>query len=331
METPYETQTVAVSEILHDDYYQHRDTTVDKSLPFLREVYKAGVRFKDVDLLKLPDGKYQIIAGFQRVKITRQEGDETATVEARVYSDISTAEAMRISVRSNKCNGTALSTADKRHAIQCLLREDPHMTDAEIHDITSAPLRTIAYQRNKVPGAKTTVRHGRDGKLKTAKPIKKKEVKEPNLEKITNNEISGETDGSTSYVQSELFEENAEKPVSSGLVIALPKQTEAIPGLRTLVSICRMQAKELEQRASLIEKMNDKGHFNKEELQLIEFLAEDAEALELADSRHWDERSAKIKAISIFISQILVSSEEEECTEDGDHLNSGGTTIYTAC
>lgn len=56
------------------------------------------------------------------------------------------------------------------------------MTDAEIHDLTDASPRTVAYRRNKVPGAKTTVRRGRDDKFKSAKPAKATNTEKPSAE-----------------------------------------------------------------------------------------------------------------------------------------------------
>jgi len=174
MENKFKILTVSLRDILNDDYFQHRDSTLDKSLPNLREKYRAGVRFSDIDLLERSGGKYQTIVGFHQIKAVRLEAGDDATLQARVHRGLSNAEAMRMSVLSNRDHGNPLNIKDRRNAVRCLLREDPSMTDAEIHDLTHASLRTVAYQRDFVPGAKTAVRRGRDGKLKTAKPIKKK-------------------------------------------------------------------------------------------------------------------------------------------------------------
>jgi len=65
--------TVALHDILDDDYFQHRESTLDKSVSDLREKLRSGVTFENIDLLERPEGKYQIIAGFQQLKATRLE------------------------------------------------------------------------------------------------------------------------------------------------------------------------------------------------------------------------------------------------------------------
>jgi hypothetical protein len=75
-----------------------------------------------------------------------------------------------------------------------------------------------------------------------------------------------------------------------------------------------MQAREIELRANFIEKLNKKSLFTQDELELIRSVAEEAEALEVVDLGHWDERTEQLKAICIFISQILASDDEDEVT-----------------
>ncbi|WPJ95136.1 hypothetical protein SH580_17060 [Coraliomargarita algicola] len=312
-------QTVAVRDILADDYFQHRVSTHDKSVSDLREKIRSGVRFDNVDLLEKPDGKYQIIAGFQQTMATRLELGEDATIQARVYCGLSKAEAMRISVLSNKFNGTPLNRKERRNAVRCLLREDPHMTDAEIHDLTGVSLRTVAYQRGQVPGAETTVRRGRDGKFKSAKPKKtiagnevakvepqpiESSAKEPDRQLV----FGGEFLEPKALAQDENTHISSEK-------IEIPQLDKgdigSVPELSTLSKICRMQARELERRADFIEKLNHKSFFTEAELELIRYVAEDAEALESVDSPHWDERSEQLKAVCIFISGLLATDNEE--------------------
>mgnify|MGYP000226932026 CR=1 FL=1 len=316
----YSIQTVAVRDILGDDYFQHRVSTLDKSVSDLREKIRAGAKCKKVDLLKKPGGKFQPIAGFQRVAATRLELGEDATIKARVYCGLSKAEAMRISVLSNKFHGTPLNQKDRRNAVRCLLREDPHMTDAEIHDLTGASLRTVAYQRGKVPGAETTVRRGRDGKFKSAKPKKKtiagNEVAkvEPQPIESSAKEPDPELVFGDGFFEPEATGSDQNAPTSPE-VFAIPQLDEAekasVPELSTLSKICRMQARELERRADFIDKLNHRSFFTAAELDLIRYVAEDAEALEPVDSPHWDERSEQLKAVCIFISGLLATDDEE--------------------
>jgi hypothetical protein len=322
MKTKYEVLTVSLKDILNDNYFQHRESTLDKSLPDLREKYKAGVRFDDIDLLEKPNGKFQIVSGFHQIKATRLEAGDDASIQARVHRALTKAEAMRISVRSNRDHGSSLSLKDRRNAVRCLLREDPYMTDAEIHDLTHACLRTVAYQRNKVPGAKTEVRRGRDGKLKKARPIKKK----------ADTSVSSDAEDDSALVPCPV-KEDLQMVFNLDLMKDQPKQKEptilekselinwpspekvdakSLPELLLIAKICRMQARELERRAHYIEKLSEESLFTKAELELIRFVAEDAEAMEVVDSGNWDDRFLRLKAISVFISQILATDDEAE-------------------
>jgi len=315
--------TVALRDILDDDYFQHRESTLDKSVSDLREKLRSGVTFDNIDLLEKPEGEYQIIAGFQQIKATRLELGEDATILARVYQGLSKADAMRISVRSNKFHGTPLSPKDRRNAVRSLLREDPLMTDAEIHDLTGASLRTVAYQRNKVPGAKTTVRRGRDGKFKSAKPTKPAKNEKPLIEAETHASEIPTPEGSDPQLtfgpdffgtamdlQVEPRPATTDQPACAPF--EKPEEESTVPELRTLANICRMQAREIERRADFIEKLSHTSFFTPAELELIRYVAEDASALDVADSSRWDERSEKLKAVCVFLSELLATGGEED-------------------
>lgn len=322
MKIKFEVLTVSLKDILDDDYFQHRESTLDKSLPNLREKYRAGVRFKDIDLLEKPDGKFQIVSGFHQIKATLLEAGGDATIQARVHRGLSDADAMRISVRSNRDHGNPLNLKDRRNAVRCLLREDPAMTDAEIHELTHASLRTVAYQRDKVPGAKTEIRRGRDGKPKTAKPIKKKaaqsettNIKDESVQTACPEKAEPQLEFGGEFLEPEAIAAKSTKPTLTK-TFAWPQSDEvvdeSVPELSIISKICRIQARELERRANFIEKLNKKSLFTKAELELIRFVAEDAEALEVVDSGHWDQRSEQLKMICVFISQILATDDDAD-------------------
>jgi len=314
--------TVALHDILDDDYFQHRESTLDKSVSDLREKLRSGVTFDNIDLLERPEGKYQIIAGFQQLKATRLELGEGATIQARVYQGLSNAEAMRLSVKSNKFHGTPLNHKDRRNAVRCLLREDPEMTDAEIHDLTGASLRTVAYQRDKVPGSKTTVRRGRDGKFKSAKPLKATNTEKPSTtaealasETPPPQEIDPQLTFGPDFLGTDAVAEMVLPPAMlDDLESAAFEQPDEniVPELRTLANICRLQAREFERRADFIEKLSRTAFFTPAELELIRYVAEDASALDVADSSRWDERSEKLKAVCVFLSELLATGGEED-------------------
>lgn len=116
------------------------------------------------------DGKeYWLADGFHRVQAYKQEG--CVTIGADIRSG-TRREAILYSVGANAKHGLRRSNADKRRAVETLLRDEEwsKKSDRWIAEKCGVSYMTVARHREELPQSDTSTRTGQDGKEYPVKP-----------------------------------------------------------------------------------------------------------------------------------------------------------------
>jgi ParB-like chromosome segregation protein Spo0J len=303
---------ISLTVILPDTTYQLRESSLGKNIPGLYRLIGDDIELDPIIVLKTPRG-YLIIDGFQRVEAMRKAKGENAKIHARIIHlhENNSKTLVLMAIAANLKHGAQIELADRRKMALRLLEEDPKMSDNSVAKAVGLGARTIGNYRKENKDLQSETRVGADGretKVKKQKDTKKSSNKEKTKESTT-------TESSEHSIDDESAQEV--KPSSPSLlpttlpVIANKDEgsTESISplakALGVVALICRKQAKEIELRADFIEKLQSSKSLTTEEIEFIHIIAEEAEALEMTDSPHFDERAQRIQSASMLLSQLI--------------------------
>jgi len=333
---------------IEDDFFQVRITSKGESLPFLRKLLNAGVKLKPGILRARASGKYQIIAGSQRIEVWIEKFGPDYEMEFWVYEeDFPDAEAFDVAFDDNSTHGRPLTAKERRMAVRKRLEMDPGLTDTEISERFGVSDRTVGNQRDHVPGARTSERKGRDGKIKKANWSVKKEKKasahdESNSssqpksedeeshsaitapEQVSSVESGGEVSQQSAHKENfalisegnqllfGFYEANVDSGSAVESNVSVSELSSIQQGLSALSRVCRMHSREFERRAQYIDRILPQSEFSKAELELLSCLAHDMDALQPVDSYEWFQKTGKMRAICHLLSELLAATEDEE-------------------
>lgn len=293
----------------------------------------AGVKLKPGMLRKKESGKFQIIAGFQRITVLLEIYGPDYEVEFWVYDEgFPNSQAVEVAIEDNGSHGRPLSSKDRRNVVRRMLEINPRRTDQEISELCGVSDRTVANQRKHVPGALTDERQGRDGKRKTAKgqteDSKEGKRSEDNSDTESDSQdgekadtpeaLEGEVDssdgnGDTSEMDSIVCYSTEEEPDVTK-TDPVPRHTpdELQMSILALENVCRMQAREFDRRANFVQKLQSREYFTEVELEMLSCLAKDMDALEPIDSVEWYERTIDMRAVCLLLSEILATAGKQD-------------------
>lgn len=330
-----------------DDFFQVRITSKGESLPFLRKLLNAGVKLNPGILRARASGKFQPIAGTQRIAVLLQKYGPDHEMEFWVYEEsFPDADAFDVAFDDNSTHGRPLTAKERRMAVRKRLEMNPGLTDTEISERFGVSDRTVGNQRDHVPGARTSERKGRDGKIKKANWTVKKEKKasandesdSPSQSKYEDEEshpaVTAPEQVSSVESGGEVSQQSAHKenfaPISEGNQllfgfyeadvdrgsavesnVSVSEVSSIQQALTVLSKVCRMQAREFERRAQYIDRILPQSKFSKAELELLHFISHDMDALEPVDSYEWFQKTGDLRAICHLISELLAAAEDE--------------------
>jgi len=124
----------------------------------------------------------RVIDGMHRLMAASLQARETIDV---IFFDGTEADIFLHAVRENVAHGLPLSQADRRAAAERIIASHPHLSDRSIGQVAGLAAKTVAAIRKQSSneGAQSTVRMGRDGKLR---PIDSTEGRKRAAELLSN-------------------------------------------------------------------------------------------------------------------------------------------------
>jgi hypothetical protein len=128
-----------------------------------------------IDVVKLTEARFGILAGYHRVAASRLAGKKTVRV---VVHDLETEQWHPFAVRSNLKHGLPLTMAQRREAARRMLLDNPRRSDRDIAADSGLSAPTVGKLRHQAieddePGVKDLhLRVGRDGKSYPVPPAK---------------------------------------------------------------------------------------------------------------------------------------------------------------